>query len=56
MHTPEVVWGIGILILLCLLIFGVTVAGRRRRNAQADAIARQNLEKTTPKIDNPEEL
>jgi hypothetical protein len=47
----EALFGVGTLILLALLIYGVVVAGRRRHNARADAIARRNLEKTTPQVE-----
>ncbi len=51
MGIQEALFGVGTLILLALLIYGVVVAGRRRRNARADAIARRNLEKTTPQVE-----
>ena len=50
MGIQEALFGVGTLVLLAL-IYGVVVAGRRRRNARADAVARHNLEKTTPQVE-----
>jgi hypothetical protein len=51
MGIQEALFGFGTLILLALLIYGVVVAGRRRRNAAADAVAKRNLEKTGPQVE-----
>jgi hypothetical protein len=51
MGIQEALFGVGTLVLLALLIYGAVVAGRRRRNARADAVARHNLEKTTPQVE-----
>lgn len=51
MGIQEALYGVGTLVLLGLLIYGVVVAGRRRRNAAADAVAKRNLDKTTPHIE-----
>ena len=51
MGIPEALFGVGTLILLALLIYGAVGAGRRRRNARADAIAKRNLEQATPRVE-----
>lgn len=51
MGIQEALFGVGTLVLLGLLIYGVVVAGRRRRNAAADVIAKRNLEQATPRVE-----
>ena len=42
---PEFLYGVGTVILLVALVYVSIVAGRRRRNAAADAATRRNFDK-----------
>lgn len=45
MGLQEVMYGLGALVLLAALIYGTTVAGRRKRSAASDAATRRNFDK-----------
>ncbi len=45
MIGPEILYGVGVVVLLAALIFGVTRASRRRNSRAADEATRRNFYK-----------
>ncbi|MDO9413134.1 MAG: hypothetical protein Q7T81_11225 [Pseudolabrys sp.] len=45
MGLQELMYGLGAVVLLAALIYGTSVAGKRRRSAAADAATRRNFDK-----------
>jgi hypothetical protein len=45
MGLQEFLYGVGTVVLLAALIYGASVAGRRRRNPASDEATRRNFDK-----------